>query len=365
VVGVLNNIIRISGGEPEFDTPHHIIDAMKRALDEGHTHYGDFAGVMELREAIAGKYEGYGVKAEPGHVLVTPGSTQGIYQTLKAVTKPGDDVLCMDPCFFAYYSTFEFLGLNAVTVPRYSEEGWRFHVDELGEAVTPRTRAILYASPDNPTGAVLSEGDIRGIAEVAENSDLYVISDDIYDMITYDGVRFRSIASLSSMRERTLILNGFSKSYAMTGWRLGYIIAPTKELYDRLMTIQMATYLVVNAAVQRAGVAALTGPQDCVHEMVKSYDEKRRYVLDRYEEIDGIVCHSPQGAFYMFPDASSYGMSSAKLCETLLKEGKVAVMDGRAFGSMGEGHYRQAFAQSMEALSEGLDRIERTLGKLR
>ena len=192
-----------------------------------------------------------------------------------------------------------------------------------------------------------------------------MISDDIYDMITYDGVRFRSVAALPGMAERTIILNGMSKSYAMTGWRVGYIIAPTRELYRKMMTIQMATYLVVNAAVQRAGVAALTGSQDCVQDMVKSYDEKRSYVLDRYEDMTGVKCGKPEGAFYMFPDISSYGMSSKKLCDYLLKEGRVGVLDGAEFGSRGEGHYRQAFAQSMEELSEGLDRIESALKKLK
>jgi aminotransferase len=360
----LDDVIRISAGEPEFDTPRHIVDAMKTALDDGHTHYGSFAGIPELKEAVSKKYEGYGVKSDPESVLITPGSTQGIYQSLKAITEPGDDVVVMNPCFFAYLTTFDFLGINAVSLPRYSDEGWRFHVEDLLEVVTPKTKAILYASPDNPTGAVLGDSELKSMAEVAEEKDLTLISDDIYDMITYEGIRFRSIAALPGMAERTVILNGLSKSYAMTGWRVGYVIAPTRELYQRMMTVQMATYLVVNAAVQRAALAALNGPQDCVSEMVKSYDEKRNYVLDRYEDMDGVDCGKPEGAFYMFPDVSSYGMTSKKLCDHLLREGRVGVLDGAEFGSRGEGHFRQAFAQSKEELSEGLDRIERALNKL-
>jgi len=357
--------ISLSGGEPEFDTPKHIVDAMKRALDEGSTHYGAFEGIAELREAIARKYEGYGVKADPELIIVTPGSTQGIYQALRAVTNPSDEVLNMNPCFFAYLSTFDFLGIRSADIPRYGDEGWRFHPDDIRKTVTPKTRAILFCSPDNPTGAVLGESELREIADVAEEHDLWVISDDIYDTITYDGVRFRSIAAIQGMRERTIVLNGFSKAYAMTGWRLGYIIAPNKDLYDKLMEIQLATYLVVNAAVQRAGVAALTGPQDCVREMVMRYDDKRRYVVDAYSDMDGVTCTTPKGAFYVFPDVSSYGMRSKELCARLEKEAKVGVTSGEMFGSNGEGHFRQSFAQPMNDITEGIERIEKALKKLR
>ena len=356
-------MISIGGGEPEFDTPPHIVDAMKKAIDDGHTHYGSFAGIPELKEAIAAKYQAYGVDANPDHVIITPGSTMGIYQSLYGLTSPGDHFITMDPCFFAYYSTFDFVGVKPVTAPRYKEEGWRIHLDDVAEAVTPKTKGILICSPDNPTGNVLREEELKGLAEIAIDRDLWVISDDIYDMITYDGAEFRSIAALPGMRERTIILNGFSKAYAMTGWRLGYIIAPDEATYRKLFGIQMSTYLVVNAAVQRAGVAALTGPQDCVHEMVERYDEKRRYSLDAYAEM-GVECTTPEGAMYVFPDMSVYGKSSVELCDYLREEAGVSLTPGSNFGSGGEGHYRQAFAQSMEDISEGLERIGEALAKL-
>ena len=267
----MKRLISIGGGEPEYKTPEHIIDAMKEAMDEGHTHYGNFRHIPELREAVAAKYRRLGVDADPERVLITPGSTMGIYMVFNGLMEPGDDLLTFDPCFFGYFHSQRLLGFNPVPVPRYKEENWRFHVEDLYEAATPRTKALLICSPDNPTGAVLGDDELKGIAEFAEEKDITVISDDIYDEITYDGARFRSIASLPGMRERTVILNGLSKAYAMTGWRVGYAIAPDEELYEKFFEIQMSTFLVVNAAVQRAGVAALTGPQDCVREMVAEY----------------------------------------------------------------------------------------------
>jgi len=360
----LKRLISIGGGEPEYKTPEHIIDAMKNALDEGRTHYGDFRHIPELREAIAGKYGKLGVDVNPEHVLVTPGSTMGIYMVFNALLNPGDDLLVFDPCFFGYFHSRRLLGFNTVPVPRYEGEDWKFHVDDLYSAMTPKTRALLICSPDNPTGTVLKEDELKGIAEFALEKDVMVISDDIYDEITYDGVGFKSVASLPGMRERTVILNGLSKAYAMTGWRVGYVIAPNEDLYRRFFEIQMSTFLVVNSAVQHAGVEALTGPQDCVREMVAEYDRKRRFVLDAYGDIPGVTVTRPEGAFYVFPDMSSYGLSSPKMAEYLRSEARVAVTPGHLFGSRGEGHIRNAFCQSMEDLSEGLERIKTALGRL-
>jgi aspartate/methionine/tyrosine aminotransferase len=334
----MKRLISIGGGEPEYKTPEHIIDAMKEAMDEGHTHYGNFRHIPELREAVAAKYRRLGVDADPEHVLITPGSTMGIYMVFNGLMEPGDDLLTFDPCFFGYFHSQRLLGFNPVPVPRYEDENWRFHVEDLYEAATPRTKALLICSPE--------------------------ISDDIYDEITYDGARFRSIASLPGMRERTVILNGLSKAYAMTGWRVGYAIAPDEELYKKFFEVQMSTFLVVNAAVQHASVAALTGPQDCVREMVAEYDEKRRFVLDAYGEIPGVTVTRPEGAFYLFPDMSSYGLSSPKMAEYLREEARVAITPGLLFGSNGEGHIRNAFCQSMGDLSEGMERIKTALAKL-
>lgn len=360
----MKRLIRIGGGEPEYKTPEHIIDAMKRALDDGHTHYGDFRHIPELREAVAQKYQKLGVDVNPAHVLITPGSTMGIYMVFNALLNPGDDLLIFDPCFFGYFHSQKLLGFNTVPIPRYKDENWKFHLDDIYKAVTPRTNALLICSPDNPTGAVLNDEELKGIAEFAQEKDVMVISDDIYDEITYDGVKFKSIASLPGMQERTVILNGLSKTYAMTGWRVGYLIAPNEALYKKFFEIQMSTYLVVNASIQRASLAALTGPQDCVKKMVAEYDKKRHFVLDAYEDIPGVTVTKPEGAFYVFPDMSSYGLSSEKMAEYLRNEARVAITPGHLFGSNGEGHIRNAYAQSMEDLTEGLKRIKAALSKL-
>jgi aminotransferase len=337
---------------------------MKRAMDEGHTHYGEFAHIRELREAVADKYGGLEVDVDPDRVLVTPGSTMGIYMVLRGLVGPGNGLVTFDPCFFGYLETMKHVGCVPVPVPRYVDEDWAFHREDLEAAVTSETKGILICSPDNPTGAVLGRRELEDVAEVAVERDLMVVSDDIYDAITYDGEEFSSIAALPGMAERTVILNGLSKTYAMTGWRVGYVIAPTDELAKRFMEIQMSTFLVLNAAVQRAALAALTGPQDCVAEMVAGYAERREYVLDFWDGVPGAKLTRPKGAFYAFPDISSYGLSSAEMAKYLREEADVVVTRGSLFGARGEGHIRQAYAQTMEDIVEGLDRIGEALAKL-
>jgi aminotransferase len=356
--------ISLGGGEPEYNTPMYIVDAMKKAIDNGYTHYGDFRHILELREAVAAKYQTYGVDVDPELVIITPGSTMGIYMTYSTLMEPGEEFITMDPCFFGYYDPAKLLGVKSVPVPRYKDESWGFHIDDIRNATTDKTKAILICSPDNPTGSVLSDEELKEIAEYAVEYDVKVISDDIYDKITYDGHKFKSIASIPDMAERTIILNGLSKTYAMTGWRVGYIIAPDKETYDRLFSIQMSTFLVLNQAMQHASLAALTGPQDCVIEMVKKYEEKRNYTLDRWTEIPKVEITKPEGAFYLFPDLSAYGKTSSQLAKYLLEEARIAITPGHLFGNEGKGHIRNAYAQSMGDLEEGLDRIKTALKKL-
>ncbi|MCW4051539.1 MAG: aminotransferase class I/II-fold pyridoxal phosphate-dependent enzyme [Candidatus Bathyarchaeota archaeon] len=360
----MKRLISIGGGEPEYKTPEHVIQAMKKAMDDGHTHYGNFRHILELREAVAAKYQKLGVDVDPELVIITPGSTMGIFMVFDALMKRGDDLLTMDPAFFGYYQPIEYLGINAVPVPRHKEEGWKFHTEDLYEKTTDKTKALLICSPDNPTGAVLDDEDLKGIADYTKEKDKWVISDDIYDEITYDGHKFKSIATLPGMQERTVILNGLSKTYAMTGWRVGYIIAPNKELYDTLFTTQMCTFLVLNAALQRASIAALTGPQDCVKEMVAKYEKKRDCVLDAWNDIPKVTVTKPEGAFYTFPDLSEYGLSSPKMAKYIRDEANVAITPGHLFGKNGEGHIRNAYAQSMPDLEEGLSRIKKALAKL-
>jgi aspartate/methionine/tyrosine aminotransferase len=360
----VKKVIRIGGGEPEYRTPSHIVEAMVRAMEEGRTHYGDFRHILELREAVAAKYQRLGVDANPEWVIITPGSTMGIYMVFKTLMAPGEEFITMDPCFFGYYEPVRHLGIRARTVPRYKGEDWGFHPENLYGATTDKTRALLICSPDNPTGAVMGDEELGAVADYAEERDVTVISDDIYDEITYDGVKFKSVASLPGMAERTVILNGLSKTYAMTGWRVGYIIAPSQELYDRLFSLQMASFLVVNAAIQHASLAALTGPQDCVREMVADYGRKRRFVVDAWRDIPRVAITEPKGAFYAFPDISEYGLTSAQMSKYLMDEAAVAVTPGHLFGANGEGHVRNAFAQSMSELEEALTRIRAALAKL-
>ena len=358
-------ILYIGGGEPEYKTPEHIIDAMKNALDKGVTHYGDMAGLLELREAIAKRYKRYDVDIDPKYITLTPGSSMGIYMVTKALAGPGDHIATMNPCFFGYLNPFKELGIVPAWVPRHEKEGWSIHADELEKSITHRTKAILICSPDNPTGTVLTIKDLKAIAEIAQKYDLYVISDDIYDDIVYDGVKVQHIASLPDMKDRTIIINGLSKAYAMTGWRMGYIISPCKTIYETLSEIQHASYLVTNSAIQVAAVAALTGPQDCITRMVKEYDEKRKMVYDLYSEIKGITITKPVGAFYFFPNVSSYGVRSRELTAYFLEEAKVQVTPGANFGSNGEYHFRNAYCQSANDLHEGIDRIKKALLKLK
>ncbi|TFH17366.1 aminotransferase class I/II-fold pyridoxal phosphate-dependent enzyme [Candidatus Bathyarchaeota archaeon] len=356
-------LINIGGGEPEYDTPSNIIEAMKQAMEDGYTHYGDFRHIPELREAVAAKYKRYGVDVDPELVIITPGSTMGIYMAYKALMKPGEEFIVMDPCFFGYFLAVKEQGIKPVPVPR-SGDDWSFNIEDVYKATTDKTRAVLICSPDNPTGAVLSQKELKELAEYSVEKDVKIISDDIYDEILYDGAKFKSIAALPGMKERTIILNGLSKTYAMTGWRVGYIIPPDKETYDMLFSLQMSTYLVLNQALQYASLEALTGPQDSVKKMVEGYREKREYVVDAWNDMPKVSITKPKGAFYAFPDLSGYGLSSAKMAEYIKKEANVAITPGRLFGAQGEGHIRNSFAQSMDDLSEGLTRIKAALSKL-
>ena len=356
--------ISLEDGEPEYRTPEHINQAMIEALDLGLTHYGDYKHMIKLRESITRYYSRYGVKADPEHIVVTPGSTMGIYIALKNLVGYGGELIVMDPCYFGYPDTFNDLELKPRYIPRDKDNDWHFNIEDIRKAYTPETKAILVCSPDNPTGSVISDEQLAEIAEFAVEKDLMVVSDEIYDRIIYDGYKFRSIATFPDMKERTIILNGLSKTYAMTGWRLGYMIAPSQQLYDRFWATQMGSYLVIPEAIQYAGIAALEGPQDCVDEMLKGYKEKRDYTYDFWSDLPRVNVSKPKGAFYVFPDITEYGLSSTKLVEYIRRETNVGITDGSFFGTRGEGHIRISYAQSTENLVEGLDRVKLALSKL-
>ena len=360
----MEGVISLYGGEPEFDTPKHIIDAAKKALDEGYTHYGPPSGYLELREAISDYYKRYDVEVDPRSVFVTPGSTSALHITMTGIFGPGDEIIVPDPEYQAYVSRIQFCGGSPIFVPRDEKNEWRIEPKNIEKAITSRTKAIIICNPDNPTGAIMSKDDIEKLADIVKKHDLIVISDDIYDQIIYDESKFYSIAALPGLKERTFIINGFSKIYSMTGWRLGYVIAPDSIAPD-LRNYADGIFFRVNAVVQQAGIAALRGPQEHIKEMLREHKRKRDLVVDTYNSIDGVSCVKPRGSLYAFPNISSFGLTSLKFEEFMVKEARVLLRAGVRFGPTGEGHMRSSFAQSMEDLKEALARFEIAIKKLK
>jgi aspartate aminotransferase len=357
-------MIHLQIGEPDFDTPAHVREAAKRALDEGATHYAPFPGIPELRQAIAADVtKRKGLTADPSQVFVTVGGKGVMLYAILGLIDPGDEVIVPDPGYPIYESLTRFVGATPVPIPIRMEHDFRFDVDELAGLITPRTRLLIINSPANPTGGVLNRGDLQRIAELAQEHDLWVMADEIYGRILYDGEEHVSIASLPGMPERTIILDGFSKTFAMTGWRLGYAVVPEslKQVYGELVinTISCAPTFAQVGAVQ-----ALVGPQDDVEAMVVEFKARRDLVVNGLNEIEGIRCATPLGAFYAFPDISGTGLTGAEFAERLLVDHDVCVLAGTAFGGVGTDHIRISYANSRENLSEALARIGRFVAGL-
>jgi aspartate/methionine/tyrosine aminotransferase len=358
------SIVYLQIGEPDFDTPDNVRDAAKAALDAGMTHYPPYAGLPELRAAIAADTTARrGFAVEPSNVFVTVGGKGVMVYAIMALVDPGDEVLVPDPGYPIYDSITRFVGGTSVPIPIRQENDFRLDVDELASLITPRTKLIVINSPANPTGGVLTRGDIERIAELALRHDLVVLSDEIYARILYDGAEHVSIASLDGMQERTIVLDGFSKTYAMTGWRLGYAVVPDwlVKPYSQLIinTISGAT-----AFAQAGAIEALRGPQDDVEAMVREFRARRDLIVDGLNAIPGFDCLRPQGAFYVFPDISGTGLSGAELAERLLQEAGVCVLAGTAFGGVGTNHIRISYANSRENLTEALNRIRAFVAQL-
>jgi aspartate aminotransferase len=357
-------IIHLQVGEPDFDTPKHVREAAKRALDEGATHYAPFPGIPELRRAIAADVtKRKGFEADPSQCFVTVGGKGVMLYAILGLIDPGDEVIVPDPGYPIYESLTRFVGATPVPIPIRMEHEFRLDVEELASLITPRTRLLIINSPANPTGGVLTRSDLERIAQLAEEHDLWVMADEIYGRILYDGAEHVSIASLPGMAERTIVLDGFSKTFAMTGWRLGYAVVPDslKEVYSELLinTISCAPTFAQVGAVQ-----ALEGPQDDVEAMVVEFKARRDLVVSGLNEIHGIKCATPLGAFYAFPDISGTGLSGAELAERLLTEADVSVLAGTAFGGVGGDHIRISYANSRENLTEALNRIGRFVAGL-
>ncbi len=358
------HIVYLQIGEPDFDTPANVREAAKDALDAGETHYAPFAGIPALREAIADDATARkGFPVTPDRVFVTVGGKGVMLYAILGLVDPGDEVIVPDPGYPIYESLTRFVGATAVPIPIRMENQFRLDVEELARLITPRTRLLIINSPANPTGGVLTRADLERIAELAEEHDLWVMTDEIYGRILYDGAEHISFASLPRMAERTIVLDGFSKTFAMTGWRLGYAVVPEslKEVYGELV---INTISCAPTFAQVGAVEALVGPQDDVDAMVVEFKARRDLIVEGLNEINGIKCATPLGAFYAFPDISGTGLTGAEFAERLLTESDVCVLAGTAFGGVGDQHIRISYANSRENLTEALNRISRFVAGL-
>jgi aspartate aminotransferase len=351
-----HEIVHLEIGEPDFATPENIRDAAKRALDDGYTHYGPAAGLPELREAIA-RSAGVqrGLDFEPEQVVVTPGAKPILFYVLLATLNEGDEAIYPDPGFPIYESLIRFLGATPVPVRLPEQRDFRLDLDELAAKLTPRTRLLILNSPHNPTGSVLTREDLGRIADLVRGRDLLVLSDEIYGRLLYEG-EHHSIAALPGMATQTCILDGFSKTYAMTGWRLGYGIMP-QELAARVAKLVVNSNSCTASFVQRAGVEALDGPQECVAEMLAEFRRRRDVIVAGLNALPGISCRVPGGAFYAFPNVSGVGLDSARFADLLLERHGVAALAGTSFGVAGEGYLRLSYANSLANIRLALDRI--------
>ncbi len=356
------DIVHLEIGEPDFDTPANIVQAGQKALGAGHTHYVPAAGIPELRQAIvADSAKARGIEHDPSEVLVCPGAKPVMFYMILALVEEGDEVLYPNPGFPIYESMIRFAGGTAVPVPLLEQNEFGFDLASFEKLLTPRTKLVILNSPSNPTGGVLKPELLDGIAQLAVKHDFWVLSDEIYCRVLYEG-RHSSIAALPGMRERTVILDGFSKIYSMTGWRLGYALGP-KALVNEMTRLQVNSASCTAPFTQFAGCEALTGPQEVPAKMVAVFKERRDRIVAGLNALRGVSCLSPAGAFYAFPSIRGTGMKSQQCADQLLHEAGVAVLPGTSFGAHGEGHIRLSYANSMENIDKALVRMERMFGR--
>ncbi|NOZ57863.1 MAG: pyridoxal phosphate-dependent aminotransferase [Calditrichaeota bacterium] len=357
-------VIHLEIGEPDFDTPRNIVEAAVRALREGYTHYGPAPGLPELREAIAqDASKRRNIQVGPENVVVTPGAKPIMFFSILACVDEGEEVIYPNPGFPIYESVINFINAKPVPIRLREDREFSFDVDELASLITDKTRMIILNSPHNPTGGVLSRGDLEAIADMVRGRDIWILSDEVYKDILYEG-DFLSIASLPDMTEQTIILDGFSKTYAMTGWRLGYGVMPV-PLAEKIARLMVNSNSCTATFIQKAGVEALTGPQDEARRMAEEFRRRRDVIVDGLNQIDGISCLRPHGAFYVFPNVTGIPMSTTELENFLLYEAGVASLSGTAFGAYGEGYLRFSYANSVENIQKALDRMAEALKKVR
>ena len=353
-------VIHLEIGEPDFDTPRNIIDAAVNALHTGKTHYGPAAGIPELRTALAedmGKRRN--IKINPDQVVVTPGAKPIMFFVILALINEGDEVMYPNPGFPIYESVINFVGANPIPYPLREEREFSFDIDEFLSLITDKTKLIILNSPQNPTGGILSESDLKAVAKVAQEKNIFILTDEVYLNIIYEGVH-HSIASLPGMQEQTIILDGFSKTYAMTGWRLGYGAMP-KELAEKVVQLQINSNSCTATFSQYAGIEAVRGPQDDVHNMVAEFKKRRDVIVDGLNQIEGVSCLRPHGAFYVFPNIKPLGVDGKQFADMLLEKFGVAALSGTAFGKFGNGYLRFSYANSIENIQKALDRIEQAV----
>jgi aminotransferase len=364
VIASMPDVISLGVGEPDFNTPPQIVEEAVRSLRAGRTHYTSNYGTIELRRALATNLERlYGVSYDPQQeIVVTVGASEAVAAAMTALVDPGDEVVLHEPSYVAYVPAIVFNGGVPVHVPTRFEDDFALDPDALEAAITPRTKILFLGYPCNPTGAVLPAEKLRAIAEIAQRHDLLVVSDEIYDRLVYGGHHHEALSSLPRMKDRTVLIGGFSKAYAMTGWRVGYACAP-REILEGILKVHQYGIMSAPTMAQDAAVAALTGAETDVQRMVAEYDRRRRLVVDGLNSI-GLATFEPRGAFYAFPWIGGTGLTSAAFSERLLQEEQVAVVPGDAFGPSGEGHVRISYATAYEKLETALERIERFVGRL-
>lgn len=364
IAGTMEGVISLGVGEPDFSTPWVIRKAAIQVLERKHIIYGPNKGVQPLRQAISQRIEKkHGVKYDPDkEIIVTVGGSEAIDLAVRGLLDPGDEVLVVEPCFVCYAPLVELMGGVAVPVPTRLENNFKLTVEDLRDKITERTKLLILPFPNNPTGAIMTREDLEPIADLLRDTNIMILSDEIYSELTYGREHF-SIIELEGMRERTIYVNGFSKAFAMTGWRLGYVTAPA-PIISQIAKIHQYGIMCSPYISQNAAVEALTSCDDEVLKMVNEYNIRRRFLVSEFNRL-GLTCFDPEGAFYVFPCIKSTGLTSEEFCERLLYENKVAVVPGSAFGASGEGYIRISYAYSLKHLMEAMNRIEQFLNKLR
>ncbi|MBO6757971.1 MAG: pyridoxal phosphate-dependent aminotransferase [Roseibium sp.] len=358
LAGEGRSIINLGIGQPDFQTPDHIVEAAVKALRDGHHGYTPATGILPLREAVcADLHQRIGIEANPDNVLIVPGGKVTMFMAILMFGEPGADILYPDPGFPIYRSMIEFTGANPIPVPIREENEFGFSADETLALLTDNTRLLILNSPANPTGGVTPRAEIEKlVAGLEDHPDVAILSDEIYSQMTYDGAEHVSLASFEALRDRLILLDGWSKTYAMTGWRMGYSLWPD-VLMDKARKLAVNAWSCVNAPAQFAGLAALTGPQDAVRDMVAEFDQRRKLVVDGLNSLPSVSCRIPRGAFYAFPNISATGWKAKPLASALLEEAGVAVIGGPDFGILGEGFIRLSYANSRENIEEALARM--------